>query len=396
MKKYLKALVAVAFLAIICNRSMADGIEFNHGSWEQVKEEAKSEHKLIFIDFYTSWCAPCKFMAQTIFPLKEVGDFYNKNFVCVQIDAEKGEGIALAHKYGVNAYPTMMFTNEKEEVIHRALGSSTADEFIGQGKIALTASPDELADLKDKYLKNEMTKDELYKYFLRVKAAGNDKETSEVFDKYFALDANVSADMFNTISANVYSPDSKAFIYLEQHRDEFANLAGKEKVDNFIRKTYIEDVEYNKFKSDEEYQAAMAKLKTKVNLTEKEELNIDANYYCTTKDKDRYMAAASKLATDYYYLTKDDFQLSNLIGGASRFDLTKDEWLTVKAWAEHALAIKDNALNNASLAIVYKSMKDKEQALKYINKSLEDCQRDKETYASRIEMFKKEIEDATY
>ena len=396
MKKYLMTIFTMVLLTIICGRAIADGIEFNHGNWEEVKARASKEHKIIFIDFYTTWCAPCKFMAQTIFPLKDVGDFYNKNFICVQIDAEKGEGITLAHKYGVNAYPTMMFTNEKEEVIHRALGSSTADEFIGQGKIALTASPNELAELKDKYLKNEMTKDELYKYFLRVKAAGNDKETSEVFDKYFAFAANVSAEMFNTISANVYSPDSKAFIYLERHHDEFANLAGKEKVDNFIRKTYIEDVEYNRFKSNEEFQEAMAKLKAKVNLTEKEELNIDANYYCTTKDKDRYIAAASKLATNYYYLTNDDFQLSNLIGGAYRFDLNKDEWLTVKGWAEHALAIKDNALNNASLAMVYKGMKDKEQALKYINKSLEDCQRDKETYASRIAMFKKEIEDAKY
>jgi thioredoxin-related protein len=394
MKKKMYFILAMLFGMGFTLPVLAQGIEFNHDNWEQVKSAATSQHKLIFIDFYTTWCAPCKFMAQTIFPLKDVGDFYNKNFVCVQVDAEKGEGIALAHKYGVNAYPTMMFTNEKEEVIHRALGSSTAEEFIGQGKIALTASPDEMAELKDKYLKNEMTKDELYKYFLRVKAGGNDKETSEVFDKYFALAANVSAEMFNTISANVYSPDSKAFIYLEQHHDEFANLTGKEKVDNFIRKTYIEDVEYNRFKTDEEFQAAMAKLKAKVNLTEKEELNIDANYYCGTKDKTRYMAAASKLADTY--LQDDDFALSNLIGGANRFDLNKDEWLTVKAWAERALAIKDNALNNASLAMVYKGINDKEQALKYINKSLEDCQRDKETYASRIAMFKKEIEDAAY
>jgi len=396
MRKYLMTILTVALLTTVCNQAIADGIEFNHGNWEEVKATANKEHKIIFIDFYTTWCAPCKFMAQTIFPLKDVGDFYNKNFVCIQVDAEKGEGIELKRKYGISAYPTMIFTNEKEEVIHRAIGSSTGSEFIAQGKVALTASPDEFAELKAKYLKNELNKDELYKYFIRVKALGKDKEINEVFDKYFAIAANVSMEMFNEITDNVNSPDSKAFVYLEQHREGFYNVAGKEKVDKYIRNTYIEDVEYNRYKSNEEYLAAMDKLKTKVNLTEKEALNIDANYYCATKDKDHYMVAASKLATNYYYLNKDDFQLSNLIGGASRFALSNDEWLTVKSWAEHALSIKDNALNNASLALVYKNLKNKEQALAYINKSLEDCRRDNETYASRIEMFKKEIENAVY
>lgn len=36
-------------------------------SWEDLKARAQKEDKPIFVDVYTSWCAPCKKMAATVF-----------------------------------------------------------------------------------------------------------------------------------------------------------------------------------------------------------------------------------------------------------------------------------------------------------------------------------------
>ena len=36
-------------------------------------------------------------MMKNIFPLKEVGNYLNSKFVCIKIDAEKGEGPELAN-----------------------------------------------------------------------------------------------------------------------------------------------------------------------------------------------------------------------------------------------------------------------------------------------------------
>lgn len=385
-------LITVLFSMGFILAGSAQGIEFNNGNWEAVKAAAKAENKVIWVDFYTDWCAPCKFMAQTIFPLKDVGDFYNKNFICVEINAEKGEGIALRKQYAVGAYPTMIYTNAKEEIVYRTTGSTSAGEFIDQGKLALKAPSGDLSDFKAKYQANQLSKDELYQYYLRIKSQGQTKETNEVFDKYFAVAANVSSDMFQTIITGGSSSSSAAFAYLEKHREEFSKLVGKEKVDNYIKRTLVYEVQYDKYKSDIEYQAAKDNLKTKANLSDQELLLIDGNHYLEAKDKAQYMLASSKLAENYLYPAGDHFALSNMIGGSFRFELNNEDLLIVKSWAEHALAIKENALNNASLAMVYKRLKDKEQALKYINKSLEDCKRDNETYGSRIEMFKKEIE----
>ena len=68
-----------------------DGIQFESGTWSQVKEKAQREKKVIFVDVYTSWCIPCKKMVKEVFVLPEVGQRFNKDFINYKIDAEKGE-----------------------------------------------------------------------------------------------------------------------------------------------------------------------------------------------------------------------------------------------------------------------------------------------------------------
>ena len=46
---------------------------------DKVISLAKQQHKLIFIDGYTKTCVPCKELDRKVFPLKEVGDYFNSN-----------------------------------------------------------------------------------------------------------------------------------------------------------------------------------------------------------------------------------------------------------------------------------------------------------------------------
>ena len=103
MKKYILLIFACIY-AIHLNAQNA-GINFLHGTtWAEAVAKAKAENKLIFIDFYTQWCGPCLNMAQTVFSLPTVGYYYNQTFINLKIDAEEGEGITLAKKYGVRSY----------------------------------------------------------------------------------------------------------------------------------------------------------------------------------------------------------------------------------------------------------------------------------------------------
>lgn len=104
--------------------------EFRHISFDEAKAAAKAEGKVIFIDFYTSWCGPCKRLAANVFPTKQVGDYLNGKYVCLKIDAEKGEGPELAKKYGVEAYPTLAVINAEGELLGSFAGLKEGDEFI--------------------------------------------------------------------------------------------------------------------------------------------------------------------------------------------------------------------------------------------------------------------------
>lgn len=126
------------------------GLRFDEqSSWAQIKQKAKAENKYIFMDCFATWCGPCKYMTNTIFPQEEVGNFMNDKFisVAVQLDTTDNDndyvkswfddGQQLAKEYGVRAYPTYLVFNPDGEAVHRFVGSSPAPEFIERVKASL-------------------------------------------------------------------------------------------------------------------------------------------------------------------------------------------------------------------------------------------------------------------
>lgn len=85
------------------------GIRFMDVPLAKALETASVLNKPVFIDCYTVWCGPCKYLSSDVFPDKRVGDFYNEKFICLQIDMEKGEGLEIAKKYEIKSYPTLLF-----------------------------------------------------------------------------------------------------------------------------------------------------------------------------------------------------------------------------------------------------------------------------------------------
>ncbi len=83
----------------------------------------------MFVDFFTTWCGPCKMMSNKVFPQKEVGDFMNAKFIPLKLDAEK-EGAALAKQYGVKAYPTYVVMDGDGKEVAKFSGYMDGPKFI--------------------------------------------------------------------------------------------------------------------------------------------------------------------------------------------------------------------------------------------------------------------------
>lgn len=136
----MKKTILFIFALMTATAVQAQGIDFFKGTWSEVLQQSQKEGKPIFLDVYTSWCAPCKKLAKTTFTDQKVGAFFNANFINYQIDAEKGEGIDLAKQYGVGSYPTCIFINPDGKRVHQFLGFKTPVQILREGEQAKTNS----------------------------------------------------------------------------------------------------------------------------------------------------------------------------------------------------------------------------------------------------------------
>lgn len=200
-------------LAMAVSMSVAaQGIDFQHKPYAEVLAMAKEQNKLIFVDVFTTWCGPCRHMAQEIFPQKEVGDFYNANFLNMQIDAENTEdGQMIAKNFNVTAFPTFLFINGDGELTYRFMGSKMADKFIDEGRKALEAfaSQPVLKEYSRKYEAGNRDKKFLDEYCDLMVKGGLD--CGDVLLEYFAqvsdpeLLDSVQVDRISKLS--VYNKD---------------------------------------------------------------------------------------------------------------------------------------------------------------------------------------------
>jgi thiol:disulfide interchange protein len=92
-------------------------------------KRAQKEKKVLFIDFYTSWCTPCKLMEQSVFKDVLVADYMNENCISIRVNAEKGNGPNMKIAYAVDAYPTMLFYSPNGDEVARKEGSLGIEEF---------------------------------------------------------------------------------------------------------------------------------------------------------------------------------------------------------------------------------------------------------------------------
>ena len=223
----------------------AQGIVFEQNKdLNTALSKAKAENKLVFIDAYAEWCGPCKVMARDIFPLKEVGDFFNVHFVNLKLDMEAKENLEIAKKYEVKAYPSYLFLNANGELVHKGLGSMPADKFIEVAKVAAD-SENNFSALSNKIKNGDRSFTTIKKY---LEQNPYDNSNGALVDSYFQtlsehqIYTEENWEMFNQF---VNDNESESFRYFIENRDKIAGYVGKNKTDQKLTKifasTYFQD-----------------------------------------------------------------------------------------------------------------------------------------------------------
>ena len=95
---------------------------------------AQPDGKIIMVDFFTDWCGWCDKLDSDVYTDSAVVEF-SRSIVNLKIDAEDGgEGQALAQRYGVTGFPTILFLTADGREVDRIGGFLPAPQFLEEMK----------------------------------------------------------------------------------------------------------------------------------------------------------------------------------------------------------------------------------------------------------------------
>ena len=226
----MRVLISVLVLGLgWVGRGHTQGIAFFEGTWEQVLEKAKAEEKPIFVDAYTTWCGPCKMMAQRVFPLEEVGTLYNAQFISVQIDMETEAGLLFQKTYPVSAFPTLLYIDADGKLLKKVVGAQQGDALLQIGRNVLKAF-DRTEELAAAYEKGDRSPEFVYQYIRSLNRAG--QSPLRIANEYIKGCAEPERpDNLKIIYEATTEADSRVFESMVRYRSALNALFSVEKVD---------------------------------------------------------------------------------------------------------------------------------------------------------------------
>nr|WP_315029691.1 thioredoxin family protein [uncultured Chryseobacterium sp.] len=364
--------IAILSSLFIGALAWAQGIKFEDTNFASILAKAKKENKLVFVDAYASWCGPCKLMVKNIFPLQNVGDYYNSHFINAKIDMEKGEGIELAKKYNVKAFPTYLFIDGNGEAVHRTLGYVEEKDFIQFAKDAEDPGK-RLIALKQKFENGE--KDPEFLKNLAMLTMYNDTDfAGRVLNRYFQQKASLDQEDIQMLLAGTQSTESPVYSIFQSKKadilkflpeDKYEKLDKNIKLNTVAKKAYNPDTkawddnyfmtETQKFLSKEEAEKILKRMK--------------ANRALKNKDIPTY----EKLIIEIYQDTSaaSSEELNSLAWNFFENVNNKASLAKAITWAQESVKKDQNYANTDTLANLYNKVGDKKNAKMWAEKSIE-------------------------
>ncbi len=119
MKRFILILFLPIFLGASSPKKTPDKVNFYTGTLTSALEKAKKEGKLVFVDFYASWCAPCQLMDEYTFTDSNLAEYMDDKFIPIKINIDDFDGFAYKNQYNINLLPTLLVMNCEGKEIER-------------------------------------------------------------------------------------------------------------------------------------------------------------------------------------------------------------------------------------------------------------------------------------
>ncbi|HQW01863.1 MAG: thioredoxin family protein [Saprospiraceae bacterium] len=104
--------------------------------------------KPVFLYFYAPWIESCKRMDQYVYTQDELASYFNNHFINYKVNAgDTSPDAALADRYGVTSFPTLLFVDSKGKIMKRHEGPATAAQVLEMGYYLHDAVEKEMVSL---------------------------------------------------------------------------------------------------------------------------------------------------------------------------------------------------------------------------------------------------------
>lgn len=97
-------------------------VRFYDGSYDELLRESRKQKKPIILEFWATWCIPCRKMENETFANPEFAAYINKNFLVYKVNIDTFDGMDIADKYNIDAYPTLIQLDSKNKYVNRYKG----------------------------------------------------------------------------------------------------------------------------------------------------------------------------------------------------------------------------------------------------------------------------------
>ena len=290
-----QGLMLLLFSSISLFAQESNTIQFTDQSFNEALQAAAKGNKLVFVDCYTSWCAPCKWMEKNVFVNDTIYQYFNKQFVNFKIDMEKGEGIALREKYKVTSFPTYLFLDAKGNQVHRTGSRMSVQEFITEARRA-NAPGATLAAMEKKFNDGDRGLQLLTDYAIvlqRVNGGQFDKVRSELISRVKESDLNTPLG-WTIIKTFARDEEDKLGSYFVANQQSFKAFTDEASINTKLSQLASSTM-YGLIRSKNDkafFDKLTLMLRDTSAVAQRNAVMLQIEYYLTNKKTEAFLAAA--------------------------------------------------------------------------------------------------------